>query len=144
MSAAKRTGKAATRPASRRRTRAVADAGAERNAVDELVSSASQEDVAGGDEPAAADGTVRLAARLGIAEVSGVHETLLRASELGASVRLDAGAVEVIDTSVLQMLVVHARETSAAGSGLVWVAASPAVRDGARALGLESHLRLPG
>ena len=92
---------------------------------------------------ASAGDAIGLGSRLGIADVAGLHEALLRASDLGGPVRLDGGEVEFVDTAVLQLLVVHAREKAAAGEAPEWLAASPALRDGARTLGLEAHLHLP-
>jgi len=59
------------------------------------------------------------------------------------AIALDGGAVERVDTSALQMLVVFQREREAAGRAAQWQAASAPLAEAADLLGLAGTLRLP-
>ncbi len=87
--------------------------------------------------------TISLGSALGIREVGDLRARLLAAIEAGPVV-IDAGAVEQADSAGLQLLVAVERSLAARGEGIVYNAASPALHDAARLLGLGAACRLPG
>ncbi len=89
--------------------------------------------------PAAA--ALALPAALSIREVSTVAPTLAAAIAAGASV-LDSGAVSIIDTAGLQLLLSARRTAAALGVELRLAAPSAAVKDSARSLGFAAALGL--
>ena len=80
----------------------------------------------------------------GYAQVEALHERLVEV--LGAApaeVVIDAGGVEQIDVSTLQVLAAFARDLEHAGGELRWTAVSPRLRTVAGLTGLTGRLALP-
>ncbi len=76
-------------------------------------------------------------------EVADLHFLLLGADATVEPFRIDAGAVERIDTAGLQLLVSFARARSAAGGTMEWSATSEEFLRCAYRLGLSQLLSLP-
>jgi ABC-type transporter Mla MlaB component len=72
-----------------------------------------------------------------------IHAELVAHLDESGTVKIDGGAVERIDTAILQLLAAYVRDVLADGRTVEWVACSSALRRAARALGLELALELP-
>jgi anti-anti-sigma regulatory factor len=86
--------------------------------------------------------TVRLPGALQIRSVDGVA-TSLRAALGAGALRLDGGEVTQVDTAGVQVLVAAIASARRDGAKHEWLAASPALRDAARRLGVAALLELP-
>jgi anti-anti-sigma regulatory factor len=95
-------------------------------------------------EPSAApaDAPVRLPAALQIRNVEATSAELRAALARGA-LRLDGAEVSRVDTAGLQLLVAAIATARTAGVAAEWQAASPALVDAARQLGVGALLSLP-
>jgi anti-anti-sigma regulatory factor len=93
--------------------------------------------------PASAAPTVTtLGGALSIRTAAKVAEDLRAALKSGA-IRVDASAVEQVDSAGVQLLVAAIATAGARGAPFEWVAVSGALRDAAGHLGLSGALRLP-
>ena len=79
---------------------------------------------------------------LSIREISTLHARLMDARTSEEPVTLDGEHVVRVDTPGLQLLASFVSERASCGRQTSWSAASAALRDGARLLGLESLLAL--
>jgi ABC-type transporter Mla MlaB component len=84
--------------------------------------------------------TLRLDAQCTIAQASAVKARLARLLGHPASVTLDAGSVERIDTACLQLLAAFFRDRRAAERPVAWSKASAELLESARLLGLSAVL----
>lgn len=80
---------------------------------------------------------------LGMAQVAELRARLVAALGQGKPVVLRAVDVEQVDTAALQLLLAYWQDTKGRGVPAQWEAASPALRQAARLLGLGGHLGLP-
>jgi anti-anti-sigma regulatory factor len=87
--------------------------------------------------PAGTPAPIQLGSTALIADAKRLHAELLPLLDLAEPVAIDAGAVERVDTAVLQLLHAFGSERRAQGRELRWVAASAALRAAAQALGLD-------
>ncbi len=92
------------------------------------------------DPPAADDNVVTLAADCTLEQAPGIKANLVAALEQGSKVRLDASAVQEVDTAALQLLCAFARTAMANGLNVEWQAPSPAFRDAAGRLGIADYV----
>lgn len=74
---------------------------------------------------------------------AGEVANLLRAALGSRDLRLDASDVSTVDTAGVQLLVAAIASARRAGAKHEWLAASPALRDAARRLGVEALLEMP-
>lgn len=99
-----------------------------------------------GPSPHAAEQEVRLGESLTIAQIRGIYEELkrvLQTAGAGATLRLDATAVESVDTAGTQLLVAFVRAAQAQGMVVRWrQGVAPALSECARRLGLHEALGL--
>jgi ABC-type transporter Mla MlaB component len=95
--------------------------------------------------PAAAAASVAVTRLAGALSIRSVGQTIgeLRGALGSGTLRLDAGAVEQVDTAGLQLLVSALATASARGMAFEWVGVSATLRDAAAFLGLTDALRLP-
>lgn len=83
-----------------------------------------------------------LGTELTIRNAAEVRARLAPLVEAGGPVVLDAGGLERVDTAGLQLLCAFVQSLAAAGHGVSWKAASPALANAATALGLAGPLHL--
>lgn len=86
--------------------------------------------------------TLRLDKDITIQGVAALKEKLAATLTSGEPVKIDAGAVETVDTAALQLLVAFARHSEAQSNAVNWVQTSDAFVDSARLLDLAQHLGL--
>lgn len=72
-----------------------------------------------------------------------LQKALIARIEAPGPVRLDATAMERVDTTTLQLLVAFIHELRAASRPVEWVARSEALERAAQAVGLRAALGLP-
>lgn len=84
---------------------------------------------------------VRFNASLQIKDVEAAHQSLLGAFA-GGSAALDVGAIEVIDTAGIQLLLAAQSDADKQGIVCTFVGQSAAVLHALKILGLEGRLRL--
>ena len=90
----------------------------------------------------AADTAVVLPADCRMAFIAPLRDQLL-ASFDAAPVKLDAAAVEKIDTAGVQLLAAFHRDAKDRGCDVSWISPSVPLRDAAQRLGLTNVLALP-
>ena len=78
-----------------------------------------------------------------VREAEAFKLALQAAEDSSGDLTVDAGVVERIDTAGLQLLLGFAARLRVMERRLVWGAVSPAVRQGAKQLGLDEALGLP-
>ena len=86
--------------------------------------------------------TVSFPSTVGLSDMTALKE-VLDTQLLGCAVSLDTSSVEVIDTAVLQMLLLFCREADSRGVFTDWEAPSAAVLDAIKLLGLSGVHGLP-
>ena len=83
---------------------------------------------------------VTLSGSVGIAQAQLLQETLAPLLTRKAKVSIDLGAVERIDTAILQLLLAFSREGQARGMPVDWTALNESSIDAARLVGLDDEL----
>jgi anti-anti-sigma regulatory factor len=78
-----------------------------------------------------------------VREAEAFKVALQAAEDSSGDFTIQAGAVERIDTAALQLLLGFAARLRLTDRRLVWAAVPPALRQGARQLGVERALGLP-
>lgn len=78
-----------------------------------------------------------------VREAEAFKLSLHAAEDSSGDFSIDAGSVERIDTAGLQLLLGFAARLRLTDRRLVWGAVSPALRQGARQLGIDRALELP-
>ena len=78
-----------------------------------------------------------------VREAEGFKVALHAAEDSSGDFIIEGGAVERIDTACLQLLIGFAARLRLIERQLVWAKVSPALRQGARQLGIEGALGLP-
>jgi anti-anti-sigma regulatory factor len=78
-----------------------------------------------------------------IVEAAGLRDVLLARLGGGGPMVIDAGAVEEIDTAVLQLLASLWRSAAARGTVCSWSGVSEAMRRSANLIGMSDMLQLP-
>ncbi|MFO1349973.1 MAG: STAS domain-containing protein [Gammaproteobacteria bacterium] len=86
---------------------------------------------------------INLEANLNVGNSIALKEQLQTALRKPATLVLDAGAVQAVDTAGLQLLAAFVRRAEQAGMALEWREPTPALRAAATLLGLDAHLHLP-
>lgn len=85
---------------------------------------------------------IRLVGRLGVSEAADAQRHLDAALAQQRSIMLDAANLSGVDTAGLQLLAAFYRAARTRELNPQWIEASPALREGARLLGLEALLNL--
>ena len=85
---------------------------------------------------------IALPANCSIRDAAQLKATLLELLPQ-ATVTIDAGALERIDTAGVQLLVAFTRDRAAKGFGTEWRGANATLHDAVHALGLAGHCGLP-
>ena len=85
---------------------------------------------------------VALPEECGIASAAKLRAALLKRLGDGGSVRIDAGAVQRVDSAGLQVLAAFARDRRAAGRAVEWVSVPGSLADAATLLSLTDALGL--
>ena len=102
-------------------------------------------DSAPGEAAAPVDAAASDGLRLGtstIRDSAELQRALVARFDAPGAVRLDAAAMERVDTSTLQLLAAFIHEVRAASRTVEWVARSEALESAARAVGLSAALGL--
>ncbi len=95
-------------------------------------------------EPArAGDSVVAMASNCTVKDAAAMKESLCAVADAAGAVVIDAGAVERIDTAVLQLLIAFVRERLGNDREVIWRTPSAALLDSARLLGICDLLTLP-
>ena len=84
-----------------------------------------------------------LAINCNVKDAAELKQTLCLHLDDAASVRVDVGSVERVDTSTMQVLCAFVRDRSAQQRTVEWLGDASVVRDAARLLGVEAMLCLP-
>jgi ABC-type transporter Mla MlaB component len=95
-------------------------------------------------EPGKATPRVVLTSSCALKDAAALKQALCQHLQTDVAVSIDAGSVERIDTSTMQLLCAFVRDRTARQAKVEWVGASRALREAARLLGVESMLALPG
>jgi ABC-type transporter Mla MlaB component len=96
------------------------------------------------DAPAApAQPSISLASNCNVKDAAELKQSLCRYVTGGASVALEVGKVERVDTSTMQLLCAFVRDRAAQQLKVEWTGDTRVIRDAARLLGVESLLALP-
>ena len=85
---------------------------------------------------------VALPEECGIASAAKLQAALLKRLGDGASVKIDASAVQRVDSAGLQVLAAFARDRRAAGRDIEWVGVPESLADAASLLSLTDALGL--
>lgn len=93
--------------------------------------------------PAASQPMIVLASNCNVKDAAELKQSLCLHLDHEASVSLDVGSVERVDTSTLQLLCAFVRDRSARQRKVEWLGDARVVRDAARLLGVEAMLCLP-
>lgn len=94
-------------------------------------------------ETVRADTVVAMASNCTVKDAVAMKGSLCAVADADGPVVIDAGAVERIDTAVLQLLVAFVRERLGKDREVTWRAPSAALLDSARLLGVSDLLTLP-
>lgn len=89
-------------------------------------------------------GVLALNAECTLAEAEALKTGLAALLDEPATVTLDAGAVQRVDTAALQLLAAFVRDRRLGGLATHWRACSPAMESAARLLGMDAMLSLSG
>ncbi|PWG64136.1 STAS domain-containing protein [Spiribacter halobius] len=90
-----------------------------------------------------AEADITLESRVDVTLAAELRSTLDMALSGEGTLSVDAAAVEQVDTAGIQLLLALRQEAERRGRAFAWQAASPALQDTARRLGLEAQLGLP-
>lgn len=91
---------------------------------------------------ASARGVIELPAQCQLRDAVEYRQRLLDCVDV-ASVQIDVGAVQRIDTAFVQVLLAFARSRSEANQPIVWLRMNPIFAEAVRLLGLQSALAVP-
>jgi ABC-type transporter Mla MlaB component len=87
--------------------------------------------------------TIVLASNCSVKDAAELKQSLCAHLEESATVALNVGSVERVDTSTMQLLCAFVRDRAAQQLKVEWLGDSSVVRDAARLLGVEALLGLP-
>lgn len=87
--------------------------------------------------------TIGLSSNSTVKDATGLKDALLRLLDEPASVTIDVGSVERIDTAIMQLLCVFVRDRAERNLAVTWSATPQPLLDAARLLGVGSMLALP-
>jgi ABC-type transporter Mla MlaB component len=91
----------------------------------------------------AGDSVVAMASNCTVKDAAAMKVSLCAVADAAGAVVIDAGAVERIDTAVLQLLIAFVRERLGNDREVTWRAPSAALLSSARLLGVSDLLTLP-
>lgn len=86
--------------------------------------------------------TIELGGKLEISQAQALKEELLNALSAGKDIRLNAAAVDKVDTSGLQVLVAFFNATQSSGTQATWKSNSDKIVVAAEYVGLRQYLQL--
>ena len=96
------------------------------------------------DAPAApSQPSVALASNCNVKDAAELKQSLCHYVADSAPVAIEAGKVERVDTSTMQLLCAFVRDRAAQQRTVEWTGDTRVIRDAARLLGVESMLALP-
>ena len=87
--------------------------------------------------------TIVLASNCSVKDAAELKQSLCAHLEESATVALNVGSVERVDTSTMQLLCAFVRDRAAQQRKVEWAGDTRVIRDAARLLGVESMLALP-
>jgi len=84
-----------------------------------------------------------LETRATIAQVEKLFKDMHEALRANCQIKLDMSDVEVVDTAILQLLLVFINEIKAVSGDIEWTGVSAPFRRSAELIGLDTYLDLP-
>lgn len=87
--------------------------------------------------------SIVLASNCSVKDAAALKSSLCRLADENGEVTVDAGNVERVDTSTMQLLCAFVWERAAQGRKVVWAGNSQVLQEAARLLGVQKLLALP-